>query len=445
MDVRLFNTYTGQDELLKPVHGNKVHIYNCGPTVYDYAHVGNLRSFLMYDTLRRVLEYAGYETLQMVNITDIDDKIIARARRDGVTVRDLTEEYTDVLLADLKLLNIRTPHMLPRATEHVGAMIGLIEKLLREGYAYATKDGVYFEVSKSKNYGALARLDLNAETQSRVLEEHLDKRHDRDFALWKFWTPEDGDTVYDAPFGKGRPGWHIECSAMALLGLGDTLDIHTGGADLIFPHHTNEIAQSEAITGKPFANIWLHSEFIMIDGQKMSKSLGNIITLHTIIEKGFSPIAFRYYVLGTHHKTKANFTWEVLESAETALARLRGHIGETIGSVNPQYQKRFLEIIANDLDTPRALALAWEVAKDQSLSLADRTATLLDFDKVLGLGLELRKVEIIPESIQALASLREIARKEKDWKRSDELRDLILKEGYTVLDTPTGQRIEKQN
>lgn len=444
MAIRFFNTLSRSIELFVPLHDHKVLMYNCGPTVYDFAHIGNLRSFIMNDVLRRTLEYVDYDVTQAMNITDVDDKMITRAKEEGVTIETLSRKYTNFLLADFKSLNILAPHKMPLATGHIGGMIVMIEKLLREGYAYTAADGVYFEVAKSKDYGMLAHLDLDAETESRV-ESARDKKSPRDFALWKFETPEDYGTAYDATFGRGRPGWHIECSEMSRDTLGETIDIHTGGVDLIFPHHTNEIAQSEAANGKPFVKMWVHTEFVMIDGQKMSKSLGNHTTLKTIMyEKGIHSLAYRYWVLGTHYRAKANFTWEGVEGTQTALERLESHIGGDIGTINSEYQGRFTEIIANDLDTPRALALAWEVAKDTSLSEADKTATLLDFDRVFGLGLAYRVPEGIPEEIQTLASDREEARKIKDWAESDKIRNEINSLGWDILDTDKGQEIHKK-
>ncbi|MEK7568706.1 MAG: cysteine--tRNA ligase [Patescibacteria group bacterium] len=445
MDVTLFNTLSRTLEKLEPLHDREVRMYHCGPTVYDYAHIGNLRSFIFADILRRTLEYAGYSVKQVMNITDIDDKTIKRSRDEGVTLATITNRYEDIFLADLRHLNIKVPERMPHATEHVGGMIALIEKLLREGFAYTADDGVYFDIAKSKGYGTLAELDLNAVTESRIGNDEYDKKNARDFALWKFWTPEDGENVFDASFGRGRPGWHIECSAMAMSELGDeTIDIHTGGIDLVFPHHTNEIAQSEAATGKQFAKYWLHNEFVMVDGQKMSKSLGNITTLKTVAEHGINPLAFRYFILGTHYRAKANFTWEGLAGAQTALIRLSDHLGEEIGTVHKEYQKRFAEFVASDLDTPRALALAWEVAKDPSLSTADKTATLLDFDRVLGLGLTVRVPEKIPAEISSLVGTREEARQNKDWAKSDKIRDKINALGWDILDTDKGSEIRRK-
>ena len=440
----MFNTFTRKPEKFVPIHGRKVRMYQCGPTVYDFAHIGNLRAYITWDILRRTLEYSGYEVKQVMNITDIDDKTIKRSHEEGVALGELTEKYEKIFLADLLLLNIKVPKYLPRATSHIAGMITIIEKLLRDGYAYKTDDGVYFDITKSNGYGELAELDLSAVTKSRLLGDEYDKKDARDFALWKFWTEEDGKNVFDASFGRGRPGWHIECSAMAISELGETIDIHTGGVDLLFPHHTNEIAQSEAFTGKPFVKYWMHNEFVMVDNKKMSKSLDNFFTLRTIMEKELSPITYRYWVLGTHYRSKANFTWEALKGVETAIARLMGHITDEVGNVNVEYKKKFAEIISEDLDTPRALALTWEVAKDTNLSPADKTATLLDFDRILGLGLSPKKVEIIPEKISSLAEARNEARKNKDWAKSDQIRDEINSLGYDILDTEKGQEIKKK-
>lgn len=443
MDVKIFNTLSRSIEKLEPIHDREVRMYNCGPTVYDYAHIGNLRALIVNDILRRALEYTGYNVKQVMNITDIDDKMILRANEQGMSMRALALEYENFLLADIKSLNILTPHKMPHATAHIGGMIVMIEKLLREGFAYKASDGVYFEVAKAKNYGNLAHLDMDAETESRV-EGALDKKSPRDFALWKFETPDDNGNAYDANFGRGRPGWHIECSEMARDTLGETIDIHTGGVDLIFPHHTNEIAQSEAFSGKPLAKIWLHNEFVMVDGQKMSKSLGNHTTLKTITESGFSPIAFRYFVIGAHYRSKLNFTFEALEGAQNALRKLTEHIGEEVGSVNKDYQERFNDFITQDLDTPRALALAWEVAKDTSLSPADKTATLLDFDRVFGFNLSAHKKETVPAHIKSLAHTREEARENKDWVKSDKIREEINSLGYEILDTDEGPELRKK-
>ncbi len=444
MALVLFNTLTGEKEQLRPVHDREVRTYHCGPTVHDFAHVGNFRSSIIYDILRRTLEYAGYHVEQVMNITDIDDKTIKRSQEEGVPLSSLTLRYENYFLADLRHLNIKVPEHLPHATHHIGGMVVIIEKLLRDGFAYKADDGIYFDITKSKGYGTLAGIKLESETQSRISNDEYDKKNVRDFALWKFWTETDGENGFDASFGRGRPGWHIECSAMAMSKLGETIDIHSGGVDLIFPHHTNEIAQSEAVTGKKFVNNWLHIEFLMVDGQKMSKSLGNFITIRNIVERGFSPIAYRYFVLGAHYRTKANFTWEALAGAQTALQRLKDHMGPEVGEEDADYRQQFLECILDDLDMPRALALAWEVAKDQNLSLATRTATLLDFDRVLGLGLKPQKIVEVPDEIKQLVAERTEARQAKNWAKSDELRDKINDLGWVVLDTESGPRISRK-
>lgn len=442
MVLRLHNTLTRS---IDPIETHEVRVYHCGPTVYDYAHIGNLRTFIMNDVLRRSLEYTGYEVKQVMNITDIDDKMIARAHEQGVSIHTLAVEYENFLLADFKALNILTPHKMPRATEHIGGMMVMIEKLLRDGFAYKSSDGVYFEVAKSKGYGALAHLDLDAETESRV-DGALDKKSPRDFALWKFETPDDYGNAYDASFGRGRPGWHIECSEMARDTLGETIDIHTGGADLIFPHHTNEIAQSEAVNGKQFVRTWMHAEFMMIDGEKMSKSLGNMVTLKTIVDHGISQLAFRYFVLGADYRSKLNFTWEALEGSEKALKKLQKIILELPdGGAQDQHEiQNFNDAINNNLHTPWVIARIWEILKDEpGISFADKKATILEFDRVLGLGLAELKKDIIPFHIEQLARSREEARKNKEWTKSDKIRDEINALGYDVSDTDLGPKIRK--
>lgn len=445
MDVKLFNTLTHKIETFAPLKEGVVTMYNCGPTVYDYAHIGNLRTFTTNDILRRVLEYSGYAVKQVMNITDIDDKTIKRSTDEHTTLTKLTRHYEDLFLADIRLLNIRLPHVLPRATSHIGNMVSMIEKLLQSGYAYSAADGIYFSIKKSRDYGALARLDPDRETQAHTTSNEYEKKDARDFALWKFWNEDDGENAFDAPFGRGRPGWHIECSAMAIAELGETLDIHTGGVDLVFPHHTNEIAQSEAVTQKPFSKLWLHGEFLMVDGQKMSKSLGNFITLPTILAHNIDPLAFRYWALTVHYRSKANFTWGAIEGVQTALRRLKSHIGKETGIINETYRMRFLAFIQHDLDTPRALALAWEVAKDETLPPKDKTATLLDFDRILGLNLSTDEPEnlSIPPEVQSLVTTRETARHAKNWILSDNLRAQIQTLGYDIADTAEGAKVSK--
>jgi len=446
--IFLQNTLSGEKEEFKPIKTGEVSIYNCGPTVYDYAHIGNFRTFIMSDILRRMFEYNNYKVTSVMNITDVDDKTIKRSQTEKTSLAELTKKYEDLFFADLEALNILPVSKNPRATESIPDMISLIEKMLENGSAYKSSDGIYFDITKSSNYGALARLNLDNSTKERISNDEYDKTNPRDFSLWKFYTEDDGEVSYDAPFGKGRPGWHIECSAMCMKNLGETIDIHTGGSDLIFPHHTNEIAQSESVTGKPFVHYWIHGGFITIDGKKMSKSLQNIFTLDNLRRKGIDPIAYRYFVLGAHYSTLLNFTWDALTGAEIALKKIRSKISEfsdgndSTSSLSQTYNDKFLTYINNDLDTPKALALLWEVIKDESLSDSEKKSLLLGFDKVL--GLELDKVENfeIPENVLDLQRARDKARVEKDFVRSDELRSEIEKLGFEIKDTETGSKIE---
>lgn len=443
MVLKLYNTLSRTKEPFTPLTQGRVLMYSCGPTVYGNAHIGNLRSFLVNDILRRVLAYAGYEVTHVMNITDIDDKMIKKSAEEGVSLADIAERYEQTFQKDLVRLGIKAPSRLLKATHHIDQMIAFIHTLLKQGYAYASDDGIYFDISKSLGYGSLARLNPSAHTESRIVSDDYDKNNARDFALWKFWTLEDGPNVFEASFGRGRPGWHIECSAMAINELGETLDIHTGGVDLIFPHHTNEIAQSEAITGKPFVRYWIHTEFVVVDSQKMSKSLGNTIILDDIQKRGFSPRAYRYWILTAHYRTLVNFTWETLDGAQTALQKIFSHMYAYPdgGTVDQNYQNKFKEVIANDLDTPKALALLWELIKDQTISDADKKATLLDFDTVFGLGLADIIESTAPQEIMLLVNQREEARARRDWATADAIRQEIARRGYEIEDTPIKPRI----
>ncbi|MEK7184758.1 MAG: cysteine--tRNA ligase, partial [Patescibacteria group bacterium] len=383
-----------------PIVKDKVGIYNCGPTVYDSVHIGNIRTFIMYDILRRVFEYNNYFVTQIMNITDIDDKTIKKSKERKISLEELTRHYETLFIADMHSMNILTPHRLLRATEHIKEMIEMISILLEKEVAYKTKDGVYFSIGLFKDYGKLAKLKIDASDtktlQERIQNDEYEKENPRDFALWKFKVEEDGDVQYDASFGKGRPGWSIECSAMATRALGPTIDIHTGGTDLIFPHHTNEIAQSEACTEKPFVNYWIHGSFINVNDDKMSKSKGNFAKLADIEEAGISPLAFRYWLLTSHYRSQVNFTIEAVKGAQTAYIKLvetfirlgeveHEHIHST---ANPRdYKKEFNEKINNDMDMPGAIALTWELIKDHSVEAKDKIDLLLDFDRVFGLGL----------------------------------------------------------
>ncbi len=441
MEIKLQNTLSGEKEIFKPLNEGEVSMYVCGPTVYDFAHIGNFRTFIFSDVLKKMFEHNGYRVDAVMNITDVDDKTIRRSIAEGVSLEALTRRYEDLFFNDLASLNIPKFPKTPRATESIPEMISLIEKMLGNGTAYKSTDGIYFDITKSEGYGKLANLNLENATKERIANDEYDKANARDFSLWKFYSPEDGDVSYEAPFGKGRPGWHIECSAMSMSNLhAETIDIHTGGSDLIFPHHTNEIAQSEAVTGKKFVNYWMHGGFITVDGKKMSKSLGNIFTLANLREKNIDPLAYRYFVLGAHYSTLLNFTWEALEGAETALKRLREKVSclPEGGSI---VQTDFNEFINDDLNTPKTLALVWDLLKDEHIADPDKKATIMSFDKVLGLDLDKTETFEIPVDVRNLIKERDEARNSKDFAKSDELRSEIEKSGFEVKDTPSGTSV----
>ena len=446
MDIHLYNTLSRKKETFKPLKKGTVTIYNCGPTVYDTPHLGNYRTMVMYDIIRRLFEYNGYDVIQAMNITDVDDKTIKRSREEKISLKELTQKYEALFLQGLEALNVELPQHLIRATEYIPAMIDLIQELLDKGIAYKADDGVYMRISDVKNYGELAHLKLSDPSKERITNDEYDKDDPRDFAVWKFKIADDGDTSWPAPFGEGRPGWHIECSAMAMKIFGPTIDIHTGGADLIFPHHTNEIAQSESATGKEFVRYWMHGGFMNVNEDKMAKSKGNFIKLDDLHGESISPLAFRYWLLSAHYRSPINFTYEAVRGAQNALIRLISALSSYPegGSVIPAYAERFNAFINDDLDTPQAIALIWELLKDPKASPADMRATIADFDRFLGLNLsQLPQFEAshIPPEIQALAEAREEARKEKDWTKADALRAEIEDRGYEVSDAEGGFRL----
>ncbi|MEM7825323.1 MAG: cysteine--tRNA ligase, partial [Candidatus Aenigmatarchaeota archaeon] len=324
MSLKLYNTLTRKKEVFKPIRKNEVRMYTCGPTVYDFAHIGNFRTYVWQDILKRWLLYKGFRVIHVMNITDIDDKTIKGSRSQGISLKEFTEKYTEAFFKDSESLNLLPANFYPRATQHIKEIVELIKILIRKGYAYKSEDGsIYYNISKFKSYGKLSKLKIKElKAGARVKLDSYTKEEAYDFALWKAWDPEDGDVFFETDIGKGRPGWHIECSAMSMKYLGETFDIHTGGVDLIFPHHENEIAQSEAATGKKFVKYWLHAEHLIVEGRKMSKSLGNFYTLRDLIGKGYNPISIRYLLLSTHYKQQLNFTFESLESAKNTVESL---------------------------------------------------------------------------------------------------------------------------
>ena len=464
--LRIFNTLTRKIEEFTPLDPTQVGIYTCGPTVYDYMHIGNLRTFLLSDFLRRTLEMNGYQVKLVQNITDIEDKIIKRAKEKNISPSELTVEYTNYFNQDVAKLNILSPSVQPKATEHIKAMIKFIEDLIKKGLAYMEKDGsVYFDISEFADYGKLSLLDKRQlKTGTRSLSDEYTKDDVQDFALWKSAGP--GEVGWSSLWGKGRPGWHIECSVMSQEYLGETFDIHVGGIDLLFPHHENEIAQSEGKTGKKFVNYFVHGEHLLVDGARMGKSLKNFYTLKDLEGRGFEPLAYRYLVLTAHYRDKLNFTWESLEAAQNALNNLREIIREwpsvILGrseTTTPESkkdsgraplarmtEKKFTDAINNDLNMPQALAVLWEMVKSD-LPGAEKSAVILEMDKILGLKLDdyLGKPLGIPTEVMELVEKREAARKSGDFEKADELRKEINKKGFSVEDTQDGPKLRLDN
>jgi cysteinyl-tRNA synthetase len=441
--MKLYNTLTRKIDDFNP-QGDTVLMYTCGPTVYDTAHIGNLRTYLFEDILRRTLEYNGLKVSQTMNITDIDDKTICKSGGDLKKFKELTKKYEELFFADLKELNILPATQITRATEYIDKMVVFIEDLIKKGFAYKASDGsVYFSIAKFKDYGKLSHLDASGlKSGARVAQDEYDKENPADFALWKAYDESDGEIFYETSLGKGRPGWHIECSVMAKDSLGDSLDIHAGAVDLIFPHHENEIAQSEAHTGKKFANFWIHGEHLLVDNKKMSKSLGNFYTLADLKAKGFSPLDFRYFTLLGHYRSKLNFTWTGLEAAKNALNNLRDNIirlqslkdldHETLD----QAETAFKNAINDDLNAPQALGVLQKLITDANKAERGGEA-LIDlihsFDQVLALDL-ITDVHI-PQNITDLAKQRVEAKKSGDFELADDLRGQINAAGFEIEDS----------
>ena len=443
---------------LKP--GGDVGLYTCGPTVYDYQHIGNYRTFLFEDTLRRVLEWNGYRVKHVMNVTDVghltsdadtgEDKMEKGARRTGKSAWEIAQMYTDAFLADLKLLNIEDPTILCRATDHIAQQIAFIADLEKKGFTYRTSDGIYFDTSTQADYGYLARLDVKGlEAGKRV--DIAEKRHPTDFALWKISPPgEKRQMEWDSPWGRGFPGWHIECSAMAQLYLGDFFDIHCGGEDHIPVHHTNEIAQTEARVGTHLANFWLHGYFLLLNDAKMAKSAGEFLRLQSLIDRGYDPLAYRYLCLTGHYRSQLNFTWDALDAAATGLARMRQLFFALAIDPNAKpdelYVERFTDCVNDDLNVPRALAVAWEALRGDLLP-AQKRVTLASFDRVFGLALErwTPREESIPDQVKALADARATARKAKNWAEADRLRDALHAAGWEMEDRPDGYSLKRKS
>ncbi len=451
--LKLYNTLSRKKETFKPIKKGQVGMYSCGPTVYWYQHIGNLRSYINTDILKRVLSYNEYKLKHVMNVTDVghltsdadegEDKIEKAAAKEKKSAWQIAEFYWKIFKGDFKKLSIIEPDIWCKATEHIPEQIALIQKLEKKGYTYKTSDGIYFNTSKFKDYGKLARLKIK-ELKAGARISLGEKKHKTDFALWKFSSePGKRQQEWDSPWGIGFPGWHIECSAMSMKYLGEHFDIHTGGEDHIPVHHTNEIAQSEAATGKKFVNYWIHWAFLTSKGEKISKSKGGLYTISELEEKGFMPLAYRYLCLTAHYKSQLDFSLEVLENAQNSYKRMKNIISEIKDDkkTNKKYLDEFENAVNDDLDMPKALAVLWGLVRDEKAE--GRINTIKKIDEVLGLKLLEKEKEKIPEEIKKLAEEREKARKETNFELADKLREEIRKKGWQVEDTEKGAKIKK--
>ena len=461
--LKIYNTLTRNKEDFKPIREGKVSMYSCGPTVYNYAHIGNLRTYIFMDIFRRVLRYDGYKIKGVMNITDVghlmsdaddgEDKMAKASREQKKTPLEIAQFYTSVFFEDLSKLNIGRPEVIAKATEHIQDMISYVSQLVDKGYGYEIDDGIYFDISKFEGYGKLSRLNLEEQQAGARVEVNSQKRHPADFALWK--KAEPGHIMqWDSPWGRGYPGWHIECSAMSRKYLGMPFDVHTGGVDHIPVHHENEIAQNEALTGKQSVNYWVHGEFMLVDNGKMSKSLGNTYRISDLEDRGYRALDFRYFCLNTHYRKKLNFTFEGLDAAKSAYARLLSLLFKnkpsnvaTDKDLLESYEKDFEEAIDDDLNIPLALGVLWKMIKENKSK--DIYELALKFDKVLGLSLDTAACdeeeprEDIPAEIVELCERRKAAKANKDYAGADALRSEIAAQGYTVVDTKDGYKVTK--
>jgi len=461
-DIYLFNTLTRTKERFIPLKKGIVRMYTCGPTVYDFAHIGNFRAFIFEDVLRRWLEYRGYDVTQIMNLTDVDDRTIAASRSIGIPLSQHTAQYIKAFFEDVDTLSIQKATVYPRATEHIPEMVALVKKLMEKGYAYRGEDSsIYYGISRFREYGQLSKVKVEElKTGARVKVDEYEKAEARDFALWKAWTEEDGDVFWETEIGKGRPGWHIECSAMSMKYLGETFDIHTGGVDNLFPHHENEIAQSEAATGKKFVNYWLHCEHLLVEGKRMGKRFGNYYTVKDLIDKlGHDRHAVRYLLMSTHYRQQFNFTFEGLEAAKGAVERLANFVyrlqnvdskngGGKVGALIEHVKSDFCDAMDDDLRVGDALAALFDFVREVnnlidknmlSKEEADEVYELtLGFDNVLGVVGDIRKERKLPKEAEELIRKREEARKTKDWKTADQIRAQLKAMGIAIEDTDQG-------
>ena len=461
MSLQFYNSLKREKEIFQPIEKGKVGLYTCGPTVYDYAHIGNFRTFMFEDLLKRWLLHLRYDVKHVMNITDVDDKTIKKAKQMKVSLSRITDKYTQYFMEDLTWLKMIPADVYPTATESIPKMISMIERLLEKGFAYKEDDGsVYFNISSFPNYGKLTQINISAQrTGDRVMEDEYDKDAPQDFALWKGWKEEDGEVVWDAPWGRGRPGWHIECSAMSSESLGDHFDIHCGGVDNMFPHHENEIAQSQCATDQPFVNFWLHSEFLMVDGGKMSKSLGNFYRISALKELGFTAESIRYQLLAGHYRSKIIFSIDKKHEGDKVVQRLsdfynrlqKMNANESSTGSMPEAYSKLRDRMNDDLDSPQALAVFFDWMKIVNGKIDNNVITdselgeawefLVAFDSVFGF-IQNQDFEI-PDKINLLLNKRQKARDEDNWVESDLIREQLKEKGWIVDDTTDGQNLKK--
>lgn len=460
MEIKLYNTLTHSKEKFVPIDKNEIKIYSCGPTVYGYAHIGNFRTYVFMDNLRRMFKYNGYNLKHVMNITDVghltsdadtgEDKMEKAAKKEGKNPYEIADFYTKAFMKDIEKLNIDLPDIISKATDNIPEMLEMVKKIVSNGYAYETSNGIYFDVSKLDKYPVLSNNKVEGQEAGARIQVDKEKKNPYDFAIW-IKAPENHLMKWDSPWGKSYPGWHLECSAIGKKFLGEHFDIHTGGIDHVPIHHENEIAQSKGATGKIPANYWMHTEFLLVDGGKMSKSLGNVYTLDELQERNVEPLAFKLFCYTSHYRNKLNFTFEGVNASEKALGRLRegyiSHInGKEIADKDKleSYKKRFTLAINDDLNMPLAMGIVWELIREEKKS-PEYAKLLEEFDEVLGLNLKNYKKKSIeiPKDVQNLIEERIEARKNKDWKKSDTLRDMIKIKGFIVKDTPNGVEVEK--
>ena len=461
--MKLYNTLSRQKEEYKSIDPTETRIYSCGPTVYGFAHIGNMRTYIFMDILRRVLQYNGHHLKHVMNITDVghlvsdadegEDKMMKTAKEQQKTPREIADFYTAIFFKDIEALNIQKPEIIAKATDHIDEMIEFVSSLMEMGFAYETSDGIYFDIQKFSDYGKLSRLNLEDQIAGARVEVNEEKRHPADFAIWKK-APKEHIMQWQSPWGMGYPGWHIECSAMSRKYLGDVFDIHTGGVDHIPVHHENEIAQSEALLGKPAVNYWSHGEFLLVNNGKMSKSLNNNYTLDNLAEKGFKPLDYRYFCLNANYGNKLNFTWEGMGAAKVSLERLlEGALvhkngAERVGKeIISAFKEEFELAVNDDLNIPKALGTAWNVVKYSKKS-RDLFDLLVQMDTILGLDIakveaKVQVEEAVTPQVEALIAERRQARKDKNWKRSDEIRDELKALNIVLEDTPDGVKWKK--